>query len=261
MFAINARASSQIMALEYKFPALRLELPAQEPTTLWEHFEHAVAQNTERIFTARFHPLHTAQWFLSPDLNSADLHDQTTRAARGAMSRAVSVSAREVALDLPLMVWLEGQRNFLADFLLNSMGNVEETAVAPLDPAYRALERSWWQRLANNRNFSFGFRPFRTSPYAFMSTSVWSGDSLLMLAHVRYHYRNFADHQFEVAISLPLMAGVSIDVGTAYHLRRHEDLQRIVFKLARQFDNGGVVHIGVEAQERPTFLVGVAMPL
>ena len=94
-----------------------------------------------------------------------------------------------------------------------------------------------------------------------MSTGIWKGDSLLALADLRYHYTHFADHEFEFALSVPLAHGFSIDFGTAYQFGRHDDTKRMVLKLFKQFNGGGIVHVGMEVQEHPKFLVGISLPL
>lgn len=261
LVTLGAAADTPHIHLEYDLSARLVLQSPPTPDNLWERFEVETDRNLDRFFNARFHPLHTAQLFLQPNFSSRDIHDMTTRAARGSISRSASVALRDIAMELPIMTWLEGQRNFLVSVLLNSVNSVEEASVAPLDPSYRALERSWWNRLSNNRNFSFGLRPFRTSPYAFMSASIWNGDSLVMLTHVRYHYEDFADHRFELAFSFPLSSGISLDLGTAYHLARHYEAQNVVLKLAKQFTNGGIAHLGIEVQEHPRFVVGFAMQL
>jgi len=258
----SARASEQHLQLEYKAPTLLLELKDEAPVTFWERFEFSFELQADRIFTDRFHSLNTMNWHFELVGRAADdFRDTTAHAASRALSRSLSISLREATFDLPLMVWLREHRGFFADLVLNSMDATGEEAVAPLNLSYRLLERSWWERLAASRGFSYGIRPFQTSPYAFVSAGIWNGDSLLMLAHVRYHYSHFADHQFELAISVPLARGVSIDLGTAYQFGRHEDTKRMVLKLSKQFAGGGIMHIGMETQEHPRFLVGLSLPL
>lgn len=257
-----AAADHQVMQLEYRLPTLTIEWPEDPPVTFFERFETAFEKNSAIIFLNRFHPLSSAQWNLDPgDSEGDDFRDQTTRAASKAFSRSITISAREAALELPIVMWLEDRQGFLVDLLLSSMDTVEEEAVSPLDPSYQTIERSWWKRLSESRNIRFGLRPFRTSPYAFLSTSIWSGDTLVMLAHLRYHYSHFADHQFELAVSLPLSPGLALDVGTAYKFDRHTEAKNIVLKLAKQFSNGGVMHVGMEVQDRPRFLAGITVPL
>jgi hypothetical protein len=234
----------------------------KSPASFWEQLEFALERSSEKVFTARFHPLITSQWQVEMDsLSAEEYREYPTRRATSALSRAAVTGLREAAFDLPFFQWLEGRRGFMVDLLLYSVDTVEEESVAPLDPSYHALEQSWWNRLADSKNFCFGLRPFRTSPYAFMSASIWRGDSLLMLAHVRYHYQDFANHQFEVALSLPLANGFSLDAGTAYRLSRRDESNRMVLKLSKQFADGGVMHIGVEAQDHPKFVMGVSLPL
>lgn len=241
---------------------LELELTADVPVTFWDRFEFSFSARAERIFTDRLHSLNTMNWHFELAARDAEEFRQiSAQAASRALSRSLSVSLREATLDLPVMVWLREHRGFFADLVLNSMDSLGEEAVDPLNPSYRPLERSWWRTLAASREFSYGLRPFQTSPYAFVSAGVWRGDSLLMLLHVRYHYRHFSDHQFELAASWPLAHGVSLDVGTAYQFGRNQDLSRMVVKLSKQFDDGGIFHLGIEAQEHPRFIVGLSLPL
>lgn len=262
MLATNLWATNQVMQLEYRLPSITLEWPETPPVTFWERFESALKKNSGTIFRDRFHPLSGMQWNLeSVNLDAEALHEQTSLAARRALTRSLRISAREAALHLPIVMWFEDRQGFLVDLLLNSMDTFEEESVAPLDPAYRAIEKSWWQRLSESKNFRFGLRPFRTSPYAFMSASFWNGDSLLMLAHVRYHYSHFTDHRFEIALSMPLSPGLSFDVGTAYQFDRHTEDKKIVLKLSKYFRNGSIVHVGMEAQDHPRFVAGISMSL
>jgi hypothetical protein len=261
LVATSTRASDQNVQVAYDFPIEYLELPKEKPVTLWERFEYSFELSGEKIFTDRFHPLNTTQWYLLSDLSAENFREHTARVARNSFSRTIAVSARDAVFDLPFLIWLDDKRGFLVDLLFNSVTTYEELSVAPLDPAYRALERSWWKQLASSKHFAYGLRPFRTSPYAFVSRSFWSGETLLMMAHLRYHYSDFANHQFELALSLPLSDGYAIDLGTAYHFNRHDEAKRMVLKLSKQFDNGGIVHIGMEAQEHPRFLVGFSVPL
>ena len=257
----GAQASEQRMQLDYDVPRFELEIPREQPITVWERFEYSFELSGEKIFTDRFHPLNTTHWYLMSDLSADGFREHTARVARNSFSRTIAVSARDAVFDLPFLIWLDDKRGFLVDLLFNSVDTYEELSVAPLDPSYRALERSWWKRLASSKHLTYGIRPFRTSPYAFASRSFWSGDTLLMLAHVRYHYSDFADHQFELAVSLPLSNGFALDLGTAYHFNRHDEAKLMVLKLSKQLEGGGIMHIGMEAQEHPRFLVGFSVPL
>ncbi len=262
LLALSARADSYQMQLAYEAPPHVLGLPVETPFSFWERFELAFSQHSERVFTDRFHSLNTLNWQTEMASRSADeFRDHTTRVARGAFSRSVRTSFREAALELSIVTWLEGRRGVLADFLRQAVDTVDEAAVSPLDPSYRALERSWWHRLAESRDFHYGIRPFRTSPYVFVSKGFWSGDTLLVLMDLRYHYRDLAEHQFECALSVPLARGFALDIGTAYQLRRHDEALNMVLKISKQLQRGGIVHAGLEVQEHPRFQVGVSIPL
>lgn len=258
----NERACGQLMQLNYKVPKLVIESPEEVPVTFWERFDYAFGNNSEKIFSDRFHSINTLNWYLAKvDGGFESFGDRASRTAAGAVSRSIVTGFREAAIDLPFMDWLDGQRGFVADLLLDSLDTVEEESIAPLNPSYRVLEKSWWRRLSESRGFRYGVRPFQISPYAFVSTGIWSKDSLLAMAHMRYHYRHFTDHQFELALSVPLAREVSFDVGAAHLLAHHAETTKLVLRLSKQLKGGGIVHVGMEVKDHPTFLVGMSLPL
>lgn len=250
------------MQLQYVPLSPQLATQKDQPISFWEQFEFSFAQRAEKTFNDRFHSLNATHWyFQQADLNAEDFRENTANTARRALTRSVATGFREAAFELPVVEWLKERRSFLAEVVLQAMDNGGEDAVAPLDPSYRALERSWWKRLSDSRDFCYGLRPFRSSPYAFASSAIRRGETLIALVHMRYHYEDFADHKFEMAVSIPLAQRCSIDIGTAYQFGRHTEAKRMVLKLSKQFADGGIAHIGVEAQEHPRFIVGLSVPL
>jgi hypothetical protein len=233
-----------------------------QPDGFWGRVEHAFDRRVDEVYASRLHPLKIMDRdFARPDESGDWFHDRIDRSVQSAMAKSVEYSLRDAAVELPLMGWLELRQDALRDFLVDSVDAVEEETVAPLDPGYHATERLWWQSLARKRVFRYGVRPFRTNPYAFVSLRVQDADRLLLLGHVRYYYRKFADHRFELAASLPLAHGFTLDVGTAYQFGPHEDEQRFVLKLFKPLKNGGIVHVGLEVQSSPTCFAGISMPL
>jgi hypothetical protein len=81
------------------------------------------------------------------------------------------------------------------------------------------------------------------------------------LGHMRYYYENFADHKFEFAFSVPLARDCAFDVGTSYQFGRHDDQKTLVLKFIKEFKSGGIVHVGLEAQQHPSLFAGVSLPL
>ena len=249
------------MELYYKPPVIVVRSPDEIPVTFWERFEFEFENSSETIFTDRFHSFKSLDWYLEADGDASAFGERATRLASRSLSRSAGVGFRRAVIEEPFVAWLKEQPSVVTELILYALDTEDEDAVAPLDPTYHTRERSWWNQLSERPGFRYGLRPFQESPYAFVSSGIWRGDSLLALAHVRYHYRRFADHQFELAMSVPLAPSIALDLGTAYQFGRHDDVKKIVVKLSKQLRNGGVVHIGVEAQDRPTFLVGVSMPL
>lgn len=250
------------MQLDYKVPKIVIESPEEAPVTFWERFEVAFVDNSTHIFTDRFHSINSLNWYLDASAEGFEsFGNRATRTAARSVSRSVVTGVREAALDLPIMKWLDGQKGFVADLLLDSLDTMAEKSVNPLNPAYRILEKSWWSRISESRGFRYGIRPFQVSPYAFASSGIWSDGALLAMVHLRYHYRHFSDHQFELAMSVPLSRAVSFDVGVAHLLARHEKATRVALKLSKQLRGGGVMHVGMEVKDHPTFLVGMSVPL
>lgn len=259
---VEAEAADQGVVVQHG----NLTVPVESPPggAFLERFTVEFDRRIDEQFADRFHPFTVMNWSIDLANNSSDhFREHAASAARNALSKSLVYSVREAAVDLPILAWLKERQGVLADFLRNSVDSVGEEAVAPLELSYRLVERSWWQRLSQSGHLQYGVRPFRTSPYAFLSTGIRDNDRLFLLGHVRYHYRNFAEHRFEVALSLPLDHGFAIDVGTSYQFGGHdEEEERLVVKLFKEFKRGGILHVGLglEARQRPAFLAGIALP-
>jgi hypothetical protein len=120
------------------------------------------------------------------------------------------------------------------------------------------VERSWWDRLSNSSGLRYGIRPFRTAPYAYAGIGFRDGDRVFLLANVRYAFRDFAQHKFELALSLPLMNGISVDVGATYKLNRGNSEERFVLKLFKNLDRGGMFYVAMELREVPAVYSGIS---
>ena len=107
---------------------------------------------------------------------------------------------------------------------------------------------------------NYGLRPFRTSPYAFLSKGFSDGDEVFLLANARYYYHSFADHRFELALSVPLPERFSFDVGTSYEIGRHDVHQGLVLKFNKEFKRGGIAHVGFEMKQHPVLFAGITVP-
>jgi hypothetical protein len=257
--AAGVHAAEQSIGLQHSNSVAFVESPPGE--ALLERFKVAFDRRVDELFADRFHPFNVMNWNMElADHNSDHLRDRAASAGRNALSKSVGDGFREAAVDLPIMLWLKERQSLLADFLRNSLDEVDEEEVAPLDVSYRVSERSWWQRLSESGTVRYGIRPLSESPYTFLSLGIKDGDALLLLAHVRYHYRHFAEHLFEIALSVPLAHGFAIDLGTSYQFGRHDAQESLVVKLFKEFKGGGIMHLGFEAQQHPALFAGIAFP-
>lgn len=256
---IQAHAGDQNVLIQHNdFPA-PVEAPPGE--AFLERFTVAFDRQVDETFADRLHPFNFMNWSIElADYGHDHLRERAASEARDAFTKSVVYGIREATVDLPILAWLEERQGLLADFLRNSLDAVGEEAVAPVEVSYRPAERSWWQRLAEDGDVHYGIRPFRTSPYAFLSFSVKDGDTLVMLANMRYYYRNFANHCFELALSMPLPHGLAVDIGTSYQFGRRVEQDGLVVKVFKEFKSGGILHVGLEARQHPAFFAGIAFP-
>lgn len=262
MATVAVRAGEQSLQLQYDGSALLVLRSPEEPYTLWERFQTAFEQGAGEEFADRFHPLNLMNQrvhFPNTGLESPD--DRGAGAARGAFAASSVSGIRDATVGLPFIAWLDDRQEFLADFLRNSIGNADEENIAPLDLSYRVVERSWWGRVSESGQAFYGLRPFRRDPYAYYSYGIKHDDTVLLLCHLRYHYRNFADHRFEFALSLPMPNGFSIDVGTSYQFGRHSEEKRMTCKVLKEFKGGGILHVGFDVQTRPALFAGISFPI
>jgi len=262
---IAVHAGNQSAELQYSVSANSVFTSSLEPTpnasTLPEHFKAAFDRSAADLFEDQLHPFRGMNWNLMlANSDSERLREQSTGAGYRALSKSVVYGLREATVDLPILLWLEDRQEFLADFLRNSVDDVGEEAVEPFDLSSGVIERSWWNRLRNNGHVHYGIRPFRTDPYAFLSTAIKHGDTVLLLAHLRYRYSHFSDHKCEFALSAPLAHRCLIDLGTSYQFGRQNQAERLVLKLVKELKSGGVLHVGFEVQERPVLIAGLTIP-
>ncbi len=82
---------------------------------------------------------------------------------------------------------------------------------------------------------------------------------MIVLSHIRYHYENFADHNFEFALSVPLASHCSFDLGTSYQFGRHEEQKKLALKFSRALGLGGILNVGFELQKHPVLLAGLTV--
>jgi hypothetical protein len=237
--------------------AVSLTSPPPEPAVFWQRFDYAFDNRANDIFADALQPLNAIRW--NVDLRGRDFSDnfreRASSRARGAFIRTAEYGAREAAVQIPFMLWLDEYQGWFADLLRGSIGNVNEETIRPLNAARDGLEQLRWRNEAS-RGTHYGIRPLRTSPYAYVSQGISDGERTVLLAHVRYYYDRFAEHRVELAFSVPLQYGYSFDVGNSYQFGSH-DKKRIAVKLVKEIRGGGVAHVGFELREHPKLIAGI----
>lgn len=257
----GARAADPDLAPRDGTLTVSVTSPRREPIFFWERFDDGFADNVNNIFADALQPLNSIRWNISlpgPDFSDS-FRARASREARYAFIKSTEYGAREAAIELPFMTWLDEHQGWFADLLRGSIGNVSEEAISPTSLSYQDVEQSWWKHLATSGTH-YGFRPFRTDPYAYVSHAfVDGGGNTVVLANVRYYYDHFSDHRFELALSVPVAYGFDLDVGSFCQFGAH-DARRFAVKLVKQLKGGGVAHLGVEVRTRPVLIAGISFP-
>lgn len=258
-FAVAAHAADQDSTPPYTSFALSLETPPAEPLFFWDRFDYAFEEDVNNVFVDALNPINSIRWNLDtpgPDF-SDHFYRRASEASRGAMLDSFSYSIREAAIAMPGMFWLDEHQGWFADLLRDSVGNVAEESIVPLNVSYRAVEQSWWRTLLKDGSTHYGVRPLGTSPYAYVGRSVRDGgNNVVFLGDVRYYYDHFSEHRFELAVAVPLAYGLAVDMGSSYEFGKYDD-RRFSVRLLKELKGGGIAHVGFEVRQRPTMIAGI----
>jgi hypothetical protein len=238
--------------------SVSVEPPRPQPAFFWERFDDGFGDHANDIFSDALQPLNAIRWNL--DLPGRDFgvnfRERASSRARNAFGKSVEYGTREAAMEMPFMIWLDEHQGWLASLVRDSVGNVDEEAVAPLGLTYRGVEQSWWRSMAAGETH-YGVRPFRTSPYAYLSHGITDGEKTILLANVRYYYDRFSNHRVELALSLPIAYGMALDFGSSYQFGTRDE-HRVAVKIVKQLKTGGIAQLGFEARQHPTLIAGIS---
>ena len=258
-FAAAAHAADQDIPQQPTSFALSIEAPPKEPFFFWDRFDSAFEGDVNNVFVDALNPLNSVRWNLEepgPDFSDR-FYRRTSEAARGALFDSFKYSSREAAVETPLVLWLADHQGWFADLLRDSVGSVAEESLTPLNASYRAVEQSWWHTLSQNGGTYYGVRPFSSSPYAYVSRRVSDGgDNVVFLANLRYYYDHFSEHRFELALSVPLLYGLAVDLGSAYQFGTHDE-RNFAVRLLKELKGGGIASLGFEVRQRPRIIAGI----
>jgi hypothetical protein len=235
-------------------PVLNGNLRAVEPAPFWEQFNVEFDNRAAGEFEDQFYPLNFSNWnALWTDHDFNYLSNYNAAEGRHAFSDTFRSSAQAAVLesDLPGLEWLRERQGFLADFLWNSLDNVDEQSVSPLDPSYRSDERSWWYEQSEGGPLRYGLRPFSTDPYAYLSWRIKDGERVWLLGDARYYYQNFDEHRIELALSTPIERGFSVELGTSYQFGTQPAERKLVLKLVKTFKSDGILYVALAARQQP----------
>jgi hypothetical protein len=267
--AAEARAADLSAVFIYQqSPVLYGDLRGEKPTAFWELFDVELDNRATGLFEDQYNPFNFSNWntlWMDRDFNYNYLSDYNAAVARHTFSDAFRSSARDAALelDLPGLEWLREQQGFLADFLWNSLDSVDEQSISPLNPSYQPDESSWWNEQSEGGLLRYGVRPFRTDPYAYLGWRIKDGGRVWLLGDVRYYYVNYDCQRFELALSVPIARGLSIELGTSYQFGTQQAEKNVVLKLLKTIKSGGILYLALQARqqpEQPVLIAGITVP-
>lgn len=256
----GAQAADQAIQLEHRSSdSDPLYSPAEETAAFWQKFKASFDNRANDVFADRFNSFRMISWGLYPaDRDTQDFLGRPVRAARSALTKSLTYSFRDSVFDLPGMVWLKDRPGFISELIRDSIGNPGEDSVTTKNLAYKGLEQTWWESMSERGGLSYGIQPFRSSPYAFFSWSMKDGDQTLLLGHMRYYYQNFIEHNFEMALSIPITRGITMGFGCAYKFDNHTNDKSASLTISKVFRNGGILNLGAEVTSHPALFAGFA---
>src|SRR5436190_4136331 len=164
---VEADAAEQNSDSHFSVFALSAESPRPDSLLFRERFDLSFSHNVNDVFTDELYPLKVIKWNM--DLTGTDFsnnfHDRISSKARAAFGRTIEYGLRDAFVEAPFMLWLEQNHGWFANVLRDSVDNIGEESVSPMDVSYRSAEQTWWKNLLSNGGTHFGLRPLRTSPY------------------------------------------------------------------------------------------------
>jgi hypothetical protein len=256
MVAVGAQAADQAQFEHRQLDSPPLNSPVENATAFWDHFKSSFGERADEVLSDRLDPLDVLRRTSTSLSDGAAFREYPTKAGVGAISKSVVYSFREAFFDLPGMVWLKGRQDFFTDVLRNSIDSVGEESVSSKNVSYRAVEQSWWKDVSEKGGLRYGIRPFRSSPYAFLSFNLTDGNQSILMGHLRYRLNHFNEHDFDLEISVPIAPGLAVGIGSSYKFGGDEE-RSVGLTVTKALKHGGVLHFGAGVSQHPSLFASL----
>src|SRR5262249_23717670 len=125
----------------------------------WDRFSHSFVPCANQVYSDQFYP-YTALGKNPTWETSTGTH---------AATQSVLFTLRESFANLPMLSWIKQHQSNVGDLVANSVDNIGEESVSPLDPTYRPAEVHWWQSVERRGQLEYGVRPFLEYAYVTMT--------------------------------------------------------------------------------------------
>lgn len=248
-----AQESNMSLINEQKY---EYKLPSLPDDSFDARFKRQNRLQLERIFRNRLSPfsIWTSDRPLSIDSGIASESD-ILRSGRNAF--------RDLAVDTALVL---NARDWLRTLIQGSVGSTDEEEVTTVHPDFNDTEAEWLNKKRKNGIWSYGIRPFQTSPYAHLTYRyVNDNGEELFLSHLRYHYSSFEHHRAEFLVDVPLMHELRLTAGIVFSTREEDRIDGETYKwsmrlerfITRSEKSYIASFIGTELSEHQTVLAGL----
>lgn len=194
--------------------------------------------------------------------------EKITAAATAGMARNLAFSGvrqglREAFTSIPNVVDFRARYGGFGDFVVNSIGKVEEGNVDPDDLTVIRPELSLLEDLHHERRIQYGIRPFSTSPYVFVTTRISLDGTDILFLDARYGEKELTGQWASVVAGFPI-GGCIVTFGGEYRTyarERNEDAFTLNFGIQREFAWGRFSVGGGIVTSHPSFLAAFTRPL
>lgn len=189
---------------------------------------------------------------LSPDVNARVIHNMALNSMR--------YGARDYIEGLQIWSQMDDSWGY---FFSKSIGGVDEELINPLDPTFQETEQSWWNKLENDGDYCFVFRPFNQSPYIGLTGKWRKNYETIFFSNVRLYYSNFRDPKAEFIMGIPVFDGLSLTLGTSYTYHVDGSREPVCGSLRLQHtlaknNQASFWFVGIEAGEAQRLIAGLS---
>jgi hypothetical protein len=228
-------------------------------------FAHELDYRSADVFLDRFNPVVLRLEEIQRDMEGKSLYtmsDWVTDRSRSTFNTVIKYAAREAAIEIPAYTYgldiLDDYSDKMSHLVKNTISSVDEEELQPRSISYHTNQRNWWKRISEAPSVTYGLRPFRKNPYAYLGYAIRDEEDIIVQTHLRYRFEDFSEHKLEVAINVPITETWNLDIGTEFESRRDSAPLETTVRLRKEWSSWGGISFGFSIREKPSVLVAIA---